>query len=372
MSKVNVLISNHQNRCFRERAAAASRVNVLKYHRLAPFLYHFAFSIGVAIIGSGALLSHTRAGEGAGLGLPVDCKLRFDCFVQQLPDVDPGHGTLDPLCGQSTYQGHTGWDIRLRSLSDIAQDVPVIAVADGIVSRLRDGVPDQIFEAANDRLRLRDKECGNGIVIDHQGGLSSQYCHLKNGSLSVRPGAHVRKGERIGAIGASGVAEFPHVHLSVRLDGKLVEPLTGKPLGHEMHVCGDLSASLLDTASRQELVQPTVAILDVGLAAAPPELPNLVREGGPPLATVRSSSTVAWLWAINVDEGSRFRIRLVGPGEVSLIDHTTNALPRRKANYLAYVGRKSGVKSGAYHLTVEIISGEKKVVSAARSFSVSE
>jgi len=294
MSKVNVLIS--RPRIFRvgQLFTAASPGHTLPYRRLARYLCHCAFSIGIAIIGNGSLPSITNADERTGLGLPVNCKLGLDCFVQQLPDVDPGHGTLDPLCGQATYQGHTGWDIRLRSLSDIIQDVPVIAVADGTVSRIRDGVPDQIFEAANHRLRLRDKECGNGIVIDHQGGLSSQYCHLKSGSLSVRSGTHVRKGERIGAIGSSGVAEFPHVHLSVRLDGRLVEPLTGKSLGHETRVCGDLSASLLDTASRQALVQPTVAILDVGLAAAPPELSNLVRAGGPPLVTARSSSIVAW------------------------------------------------------------------------------
>ncbi len=345
---------------------------MVRYQRSLCCLYYLAVAIFWIVGGVGSLLSASKANERISLGLPIDCKLGHECFVQQMPDVDRGDSLLDPLCGQATYQGHTGWDIRLRSLSDIAQDVPVIAVADGTVSRLRDGVPDQIFEAANDRLRLKDKECGNGIVIDHAGGLSSQYCHLKNGSLSVRSGTHVRKGERIGAIGSSGVAEFPHVHLSVRLDGKLVEPLTGKPLGQETHVCGDLSASLLDAASRQALVHPTVAILDVGLAAAPPELTNLVRAGGPPLATARSGATVAWLWAINVDEGSRFRIRLVGPGEVFLIDHTTNALPRRKANYLAYVGRKTGVKSGAYHLTVEIINGDKKVVSKARSFAVSD
>lgn len=151
-----------------------------------------------------------------------------------------------------------------------------------------------------------------------------------------------------------------------------MEPLTGRPLANEAHACGDVSGSLLDAASRQALVQPTVAILDVGLAAAPPELSNLVRAGGPPLATAGGSSTVAWLWAINVDEGARFRIRLVGPGEITLIDHTTNALPRRKANYLAYVGRKTGVKAGAYHLTAEIANGDTKTASITRSLTVSE
>jgi len=355
-----------------QRLAAKSSRHSLTCQHLGCCLYYLAFTFGIAIIGNGFLPSLAEADEQMRLGLPVNCKLGLDCFVQQMPDVDRGQGTLDPLCGQVTYQGHTGWDIRLRSLSDIAQDVPVIAVADGTVSRVRDGVPDQIFEAANDRHRLSEKQCGNGMVIDHQGGLSSQYCHLKNGSLSVRSGTQVRKGERIGSIGSSGVAEFPHVHLSVRLDGKLVEPLIGKALGNEAPVCGDLAGSLLDLASREALVQPAVAILDVGLAAAPPELPSLVRTGGPPLATSRSSSTVAWLWAINVDEGSRIRFRLVGPGELALIDHTTNPLARRKANYLAYVGRKVGVKTGTYHLTVEITNGEKRIASKVRSFTVSE
>lgn len=342
------------------------------YQSVARCLYHLAFTIGVAIVGNGSLPSLTEADEQTRLGLPVDCRLWHDCFVQQMPDVDPGHGTLDPLCGQATYEGHTGWDIRLRSLSDIAQDVPVIAVADGTISRIRDGVPDQIFDAANDSPRMGGRECGNGVVIDHQAALSSQYCHLKNGSLTVRPGMNVRRGERIGFIGSSGVAEFPHVHLSVRLDGKLVEPVTGKPLGIKAHGCGDLSGSLFDTGSRQALAQPPVAILDVGLANAPPELSNLVRTGGPPLATGRSNSAVVWVWAINVDEGARFRIKLVGPGEVTLIDHTTNALPRRKANYLAYVGRKVEVRTGTYHLTAEIANGEKGLGLKARSFNISE
>jgi murein DD-endopeptidase MepM/ murein hydrolase activator NlpD len=344
----------------------------LAYRNMARCLHHFAFAVAVAIVGNGSLPSLTEAGEPTRLGLPVDCRLGQDCFVQQMPDIDPEAGTLDPLCGQATYQGHTGWDIRLRSLSDIARDVPVVAVADGTISRIRDGVPDRIFDTANDDPRMGGRECGNGVVIDHQGALSSQYCHLKNGSLSVRPAMNVRRGERIGSIGSSGLAEFPHVHLSVRLDGKLVEPVTGKPLADKAQGCGDLSGSLFDTGSTQALAQSPVAILDVGLANAPPELSDLVRTGGPPLAIAHSNSAVVWVWAINVDEGARFRIRLVGPGEVTLIDQTTNALPRRKANYLVYVGRKLEVGAGTYRLTAEIADGEIRLGSKVRSFSISE
>jgi murein DD-endopeptidase MepM/ murein hydrolase activator NlpD len=248
----------------------------------------------------------------------------------------------------------------------------VVAVADGTVSRVRDGVPDQIAEAANDRLLLRDRECGNGIMIDHPGAISSQYCHLKNGSLVVRPGTQVRKGERIGSIGSSGLAEFPHVHLSVRRDGRLLDPLTGRSLENEPQSCGDLSASLLDKGAREALVQPTLAILDVGLAGTPPELSSLVRTGRPPPATGGSRSTVAWLWAINVDAGSRFRIRMVGPDDVTWMDHTTDPLPGRKANYLAYAGRKTPAKPGVYRLTVEISDGQKQLTSMVRSLTIAD
>src|SRR5262245_50958990 len=80
------------------------------------------------------------------LGLPVDCKLRENCFVQQMPDIDVSDQVLDPLCGKATYQGHDGWDIRVRSLKELDPPTPVIAVAEGTVIRTRDGVPDRIFD----------------------------------------------------------------------------------------------------------------------------------------------------------------------------------------------------------------------------------
>jgi hypothetical protein len=55
-----------------------------------------------------------------------------------------------------------------------------------------------------------------------------------------------------------------------------------------------------------------------------------------------------------------------------LIDQTTNALPRRKANYLVYVGRKLEVGAGTYRLTAEIADGEIRLGSKVRSFSISE
>ncbi len=81
---------------------------------------------------------------------------------------------------------------------------------------------------------------------------------------------------------------------------------------------------------------------------------------------------MVWLWAINVEEGYRFRIKLVGPDETVLVDHTTDALANRKADYLAYAGRKMDAKPGKYSLYVEILDGDKRIQSQDRSLTIAE
>jgi hypothetical protein len=285
-----------------------------------------------------------------------------------MPDISSEGEVLDPLCGKASYRGHDGWDIRLRSLKDIGR-APVVSVADGTVVRIRDGIPDRIFDRLQDEELLGGKECGNGVVVKHADGLVSQYCHLKQGSVSVQPGARIKKGDSIGLIGASGLAEFPHVHLSIRRAGKTVDPLTGRILGQAPEACGGTMDGLFEPSARQMLSRLPTTILDVGLAKAPPELPNLVRQGGPPLVKL-SEPIVAWVWAINVEQRSLFRIQLLGPGGTPTIDFKTKALEGRKANYLAYVGGKSGAIEGVYNLRIELLAGTRTIQSMTRSFNI--
>jgi len=94
--------------------------------------------LAVAIVG-GTSAGPPETQARTALGLPVDCRLGEECFVQQMPDIDPHGGILDPLCGNASYRGHDGWDIRLRSLKDIGRTA-VLSVADGTVLRVRDAV----------------------------------------------------------------------------------------------------------------------------------------------------------------------------------------------------------------------------------------
>jgi murein DD-endopeptidase MepM/ murein hydrolase activator NlpD len=76
---------------------------------------------------------------------------------------------------------------------------PVLAAADGIVSRVIDS----------------ESGCGHGVVLEHPGFRRwTAYCHMQ--SLAVRKGQRVSRGEQIGLVGMSGDAvNIPHVHLEL-------------------------------------------------------------------------------------------------------------------------------------------------------------
>lgn len=157
------------------------------------------------------------------LGWPVDCQLGETCHVQNYFDHDPGPATEDFTCGPLTYDGHDGTDIALPSLAAMQAGVEVRAAAAGTVKGVRDGMPDiSIRDPAAPA--LNGKDCGNGVVIDHGDGWETQYCHMKLGSIAVKPGQVVEAGAPLGQVGLSGNTEFPHLHLSVRQNGEKIDP----------------------------------------------------------------------------------------------------------------------------------------------------
>ena len=333
-----------------------------RYSIIALALLPFASLLGLPMGAS--------AGQQPALGLPVDCDLGRDCFVQQMPDVDPGPGVLDPLCGKATYDGHDGWDIRLRSLADIDRNIAVVAVAEGRVLRVREGIPDHLFDRRDKGAALAGRECGNGVVVAHEGGLVSQYCHLKRGSVVARPGMQVRKGDLLGYVGASGLAEFPHVHLTIRRNSLKIEPLTGQPLQAPAKTCGTFSETAFSPDVRDRLAATRTAILGVGLAGNPPDLAELTLTGRIPPPQADAAATVAWGWAINVEAGERFRIRITRPGGAVLTDRTTDALPARKATYLAFAGRRRPAEAGSYAITVEILRDGQTLLERSTTVNV--
>lgn len=63
---------------------------------------------------------------------------------------------------------------------------------------------------------------GNCVILDHGMGVHSLYGHLAN--LDVRPGQDVKRGQRLGSSGATGLALGDHLHFSVLVGGVFVNP----------------------------------------------------------------------------------------------------------------------------------------------------
>jgi len=64
---------------------------------------------------------------------------------------------------------------------------------------------------------------GNSMYIDHGNGVVSLYFHLIR--FDVSPGDIVKRGQIIGRSGSTGRATGPHLHLSISVQGQLVDPV---------------------------------------------------------------------------------------------------------------------------------------------------
>ena len=92
----------------------------------------------------------------------------------------------------------------------------VLASADGVVVRAID-------RFADNRVWGKGKDT-NTVIVRHEGVLS-EYVHLQRGSLRVRVGEHVARGQVLARCGNSG-AETPHVHWALLSS---LEPIRTRP-----------------------------------------------------------------------------------------------------------------------------------------------
>lgn len=95
----------------------------------------------------------------------------------------------------------------------------VLAVGDAKVVLATDGLPDNIPrtpEGFSTALPVTmETVAGNSVVLDLGDGQFAYYAHLKPGSLRVKVGDQVRRGQWLAAVGNSGDSREPHLHFQV-------------------------------------------------------------------------------------------------------------------------------------------------------------
>jgi hypothetical protein len=307
----------------------------------------------VSFAGATDLAPSTASLDPIELGLPLECRLGKTCWVANYVDVDPTTGALDFRCHARTYEGHEGTDFAIRDLSVMAAGVPVLASALGVVRSIRDGMADEALTDAASRERIAGRECGNGVVLDHVQGWQTQYCHLRRGTVRVKQGEQVAQGQVLGLVGLSGQTEFPHVHMTVRHRGQVIDPFTGQP---NMAGCGQVGASMWRT--EQPVSYESFALYHAGIAGSPPQI-DAVRAGKikDQLPSATSMALVFWVDILGVEAGDRVRFHLTGPDGAVMLDHVTT-IAKTQARHFAFAGARRKIdpwQSGTYRGDITLI-----------------
>lgn len=162
------------------------------------------------IIENGTLISKKTVSEKT-VSKPVTCKIKVGAAYTVGGDshsnlILPAEGYISSTFGYrndpftSSYVLHSGLDIAAVSGTNI------LAAADGVVvkaSNTGDGY-------------------GNCVIIEHYSGFRTMYAHCSK--LLVSVGDYVDAGDIIALVGSTGRSTGPHLHFSVIIDGKYVDP----------------------------------------------------------------------------------------------------------------------------------------------------
>jgi len=139
---------------------------------------------------------------------------RYLARADSTPGFLDGYPVLVPVAGPAVIstpfgQAHdpfTGATKEHNGVDIVApRGVPVLAAAGGTVTDVRD-----------------DLRWGLTVRLAHDQGFATVYAHL--GSVTVKRGSRLRKGDTLGTLGASGLATGPHLHYEVHRNGVPLDP----------------------------------------------------------------------------------------------------------------------------------------------------
>jgi hypothetical protein len=112
--------------------------------------------------------------------------------------------------------GKTFHDDEKDNKNYFAYGTEALAVADGVVTEVKDGIPENIPGIDSRAVPITlETVGGNHVILNIGGGHFAFYAHLQPGSLRVKLGEKVRRGQVLGLVGNSGNSTEPHLHFHI-------------------------------------------------------------------------------------------------------------------------------------------------------------
>jgi hypothetical protein len=137
---------------------------------------------------------------------------------------------------------------------------PVLAVADATVAVAVDSYPDLLVDAMREDLSPQS-EGGNRIVLDLGDGRFAAYAHLQAGSIKLRPGERVTRGQPIAKVGSSGTSGGPHLHFQV-MDRPSLLFSDGLPYAFDVFALTGQTPSLAKVLPHYDTLEPIPITID--------------------------------------------------------------------------------------------------------------
>ncbi len=268
------------------------------------------------------------------LDMPVRCTPGQTCWITKYMDWDETARRRDYRCGPVSSDRHQGTDIAIRDLDAMRSGVAVVAAAPGVVFRRRDGSEDVNVLETGDPENLKGK-CGNGVFLRHPGGWSTIYCHMRKGSIAVNKGDRVTAGQRLGFVGMSGSAQYPHVHFQVMHKRKIIDPFVGTGPRED---CALGQTPLWKPETLDKLAYRPTALYNAGFAPTAPE-PKAMRDGRyrDTVLPRTAPALVLWVDMFWVKAGDTLMLRITGPNGETILKYS-KTIPKTQARRYAYAG----------------------------------
>src|SRR5262249_35849229 len=95
-------------------------------------------------------------------------------------------------------------------------------VEDDVDTAVKDGITENVPLAAARAVPITLETIGGNYVMQAVGNRRvAFYAHLQPGSIRVKPGERVRRGQSLGLLGNSGNSDAPHLHFHISDDSSL-------------------------------------------------------------------------------------------------------------------------------------------------------